>query len=488
VIDGRTPVIVGVGQVTWREGDAPEPVDLLAEATRAAIADTGARRVPGSIVSTRLVRMFSARYRDPGSLLATRIGASPGHTAYTGIGGHWPQTLVGRAADEIADGLDGVVLIGGAETWRTRLRYRSRGLRMPSTPQLGAAESGSVPAEDASLDLMSETEMQAGVVAPVHAYALIESALRAKLGRHPGEHARSIAQLWAGLSAAAATNSHAAVREPVTAARIGAADDSNRLISTPYTKLLTANNRVDQSAAVLLCSVATARRLRVPGDRWIFLHGASESSEVAYLSHRGDLASAPSIGDGARAALRAAGVGIDDIAHLDVYSCFPSAVQVAARELGIDLRRTLTVTGGLTFAGGPWNNYVSHALATMVAVLREDPGSYGLCTANGGVLTKHAFGIYSSVPPATHERVVRPAPRPPLVEADPAFVGKAHIEAATVAFERCGPDYAVVCARTPDGRRTWARTADRDIVATMIDTDTAGARADFAAGALRAIG
>ena len=41
--------------------------------------------------------------------------------------------------------------------------------------------------------------------------------------------------------------------------------------------------------------------------------------------------------------------------------------------------RDLTVTGGMTFAGGPWNNYVTHGVATMVGVLREDPGDLGLC-------------------------------------------------------------------------------------------------------------
>ena len=35
--------------------------------------------------------------------------------------------------------------------------------------------------------------------------------------------------------------------------------------------------------------------------------------------------------------LELAGVGVDDIDHVDVYSCFPSAVQVAAAELGLPL-------------------------------------------------------------------------------------------------------------------------------------------------------
>ena len=49
-----------------------------------------------------------------------------------------------------------------------------------------------------------------------------------------------------------------------------------------------------------------------------------------------------------------------------------AAVEIAASELGLPVdepTRPLTVTGGLTFAGGPWNNYVTHAIATMVGVV-----------------------------------------------------------------------------------------------------------------------
>src|SRR5690606_29330895 len=115
---------------------------------------------------------------------------------------------------------------------------------------------------------------------------------------------------------------------------------------------------------------------------------------------RADLGRSPAIAVGGARCLELGGVGVDDVAHLDLYSCFPSAVQIAAEELGIGLDRPLTVTGGLTFAGGPWNDYVTHSIATMVGVLREDPGAIGFVTANGGLISKHAFGLYSTTPPA----------------------------------------------------------------------------------------
>ena len=126
------------------------------------------------------------------------------------------------------------------------------------------------------------------------------------------------------------------------------------------------------------------------------------------MSERAGFTSSAAIGVAGNRALELAGVGIDDVAHLDVYSCFPSAVQLALRELGIDPGRQLTVYGGLCFAGGPWNNPVGHAIASMVGVLRDDPGSRGLVTANGGNVEKHAFGVYSHR--ATGRRVPVGAP------------------------------------------------------------------------------
>ena len=170
-------------------------------------------------------------------------------------------------------------------------------------------------------------------------------------------------------------------------------------MTLPYTKLLNSNIQTDQAAALILCSDAVARELGIDRERWVHPHAAGHAYDHWFVSEREDLHSSPAIRFAARAALEAAGAGIDEIAHLDVYSCFPSAVQIGCRELGIDPfaeTRPLTVTGGLTFAGGPGNNYVTHAIATLVERLREDPGSLGLTTAVGWYLTKHAVGIYGT--------------------------------------------------------------------------------------------
>src|SRR5262249_13703067 len=113
-------------------------------------------------------------------------------------------------------------------------------------------------------------------------------------------------------------------------------------------------------------------------------------------------AASPAIGATTRAALQHAGAALDDITHIDLYSCFPAAVQIAQRALGLaaDDARPGTVTGGLGFAGGPVNNYPTHAIPATVRRCRAEPESLGLTTALGWYLTKHAAAVWSTRPPA----------------------------------------------------------------------------------------
>jgi len=124
-LDPRTPVLVGAGQVNQRD-DAPdvEPVDLMAGAA----AEAADPRVLRALDSIRVVNLLSWRYRDPGLLLKQLIGAPDATTRYTGIGGNTPQALVNQACLDIQTGRTEAVLLVGAETWRTRMRLRARGI------------------------------------------------------------------------------------------------------------------------------------------------------------------------------------------------------------------------------------------------------------------------------------------------------------------------------------------------------------------------
>ena len=234
---------------------------------------------------------------------------------------------------------------------------------------------------------------------------MFEQAVRIAAGESPDDHRRRIGELWAQFSAVAADNPNAWSREKLTAEQIWQPSPKNRMISWPYTKLMNSNNMVDQGAALILTSVEKATYLQIPRERWVFPYAGADSHDTSAIGERAEFHTSPAIRVAGKRALELAGADIDDMDLVDVYSCFPSAVQVAANELGLpigDPNRPLTVTGGLTFAGGPWNNYVTHSIATMAEHLTSEPGRRGLITANGGYLTKHSFGVYGTEPP-THE-------------------------------------------------------------------------------------
>jgi acetyl-CoA C-acetyltransferase len=262
------------------------------------------------------------------------------------------------------------------------------------------------------------------------------------------------------------------------------------MVGFPYTKLMNSNNHVDQAAAILLASAGTAAALGVPRDRWVFPVSAASASDTPAISDRASLHASPALRCAGRAALRLAGVEPDELAHVDLYSCFPSAVEVAAAELGLPLDRELTVTGGLTFAGGPWSNYVSHAVAAMVGRLRADPGARGLCTANGGYLSKHAAGVYATRPSEhgfRHLDVQEEVDRLPRRQLAEGYQGEAVIEGYTVVHDRAGaPERAVAACLVPDGRRAWAISTHPDLLGAMVAEEFCGRPVRVRAGALDA--
>src|SRR5262249_39061000 len=152
-------------------------------------------------------------------------------------------------------------------------------------------------------------------------------------------------------------------------------------------------------AAVLLMSVAAARRFGVPEDRWVFLHGHADLRERT-LMERADLSSSPASVIAARHALEIAGITTADLAWIDLYSCFPAPVFNICDGLGLapDDPRGLTLTGGLPFFGGAGNNYSMHAIAEIVQRTRSHPGSFGFVGANGGIMGKYSVGVYSTTP------------------------------------------------------------------------------------------
>ena len=147
------------------------------------------------------------------------------------------------------------------------------------------------------------------------------------------------------------------------------------MIGFPYRKVVNSNEGVQQGTGLIVCSVGKARSLGIPTERWVFPQAGTDGADAHYVSNRTTFSGSPAIRIAGGRALSLAGVEAEALDHVDLYSCFPVAVQVAAHELGLSTDRDLTVTGGLPFAGGPWSNYVTHSIATMVERLRSTGGT-----------------------------------------------------------------------------------------------------------------
>jgi acetyl-CoA C-acetyltransferase len=477
-IDPRTPVIVGAGQVVRRDppdAEGCEPVTMMVDALRLAGEDSdGGERLLRRADSVRCVPVIGWPYGDAAALVAADLGARPRETVQScAVGGDGPQRLVNDTACAIAAGEIDVALIAGAEAVAA--------LRSAPAPAWRRQDEGVAPTRelDERREAVNEAELAAGTALPVTMYALIESAVRAGTGAEDAAHLSKIARTWSRFSEVAAGNPFAWISRAFTPAEIATPSAANRLVAAPYTKLLTANIQVNLGAGLILTSAQAATDAGVPTDRWVFIHAGAQAQDEWHVSERHTLAASPAIRALGRAVLEHAGLGIDEIAEIDLYSCFPSAVQVAAGELGLaldDPNRPLTVTGGLTFAGGPGNNYTTHAIATLVERLRAAPEGYGLVTAVGWYLTKHSIGIYSARPPrCPFASIDPPVENPPARRLLRTYAGPASVEAHTVTYARDGtPEALIATALTPEGDRILTRIADRGLIDQLSDGELTG--------------
>ena len=485
----REPVIVGVAQVSQREDDplaARSPLDLMVDAVSQAALDSGNPEILKSTNSIRVVRGMWG-YQNPAQSVAEKLHLTQIETGLTSLGGNYVQTLANQSFLDIQSGHSEIIVLTGAECGRTQSRARSAGLTLDWNPVSAAPGQNPVgkAQEITQPDIFigshrntrHQAELQRGIRHPIQYYPLFEIALRSASGETVSSHIERIATLWSGFSTVAKNNPDAWIQREYSAKEIATVTQSNRPVSLPYPKLMNSNNSVDQGAALIVTSSTKAKQLGIPRDRWIYPHASTEAWDHFHVSERDNLYSSPAIRLAAARLLELTNLDSRSFDYVDLYSCFPSAVQIAANEIGLPLNQPLTVTGGLTFAGGPWNNYVMHAIARTAILLRSNPTALALVTANGGLLTKHALCIYSGTPPqqpfawASLQKDVDNLYRRPVKA---SHEGEAAIETYTVMYENQAPSVAYAACLLDDGQRTWANIFDPDIIASMITSEFCG--------------
>lgn len=506
--DDNIPVVIGVGRITQRTGSdldrALDPIQLMAEASRRAAADAVAggaassSALLGSLGSVSTVMMLLEDrvpkgvppfYRNPSLALARQLGApAKARCAMSYHGGHAAQMLVNELAEKLSVGEIKLGIVAGGECLDTFMKATKAGrVQLPG----GAAVRDAVGRQYASdagakkfvwgddpnspapevigkvMRIASVHEAKHGLAAPATAYAIMDQALRCHLGRSIEDHLHHNAELFAGFSrvAAGAAAEHAWFPRARSAAELETVSPENRAVTMPgYPKYMNSVMDVDQAAAVMLATVGEARRLGVPESQWVYLHGTADAmEEPSSLLSRPEMHRSHALAAVGKELVASSGVAMDKVEIFDIYSCFPVAVEIACRELGLGEKRDgekLTLTGGLPYHGGPGNAYTLFGVVAMCEQLRKRPGAFGLVTANGGYVTKHSAGIYSTTPyAATHPGQPSWRRRDPeelqrrlqaeAVEVPVATVaeGRCRVESYTVEYGREGPTRAVVVGR-----------------------------------------
>ncbi len=477
--DDKMPILIGGGQLTQRTAqqnkfeESLDPMQLLYEAAKRALNDTGAADGLVPLIDNISVVRFTADSSEAGRLpigqytnaprsLGNRIGAKAKREYYTAAGGNTPQWLVNRTAEEIANGETTVALLAGSEDLATLIGALNKGMPLKWGEDAGGEPMNIGENRRGSSDI----ERAHALYFPVNTYPLFENGIRGHKKRTVREHQLALGRLFSPFSKVAAANPYAWFPTFRTPEEIATQADNNRYVGFPYTKYMNAIIQVDMAAAVVMTNVKTARELGVPESKWVYLHGCADANDIWHVSERVNYYSSPAIRTLGQKAFAMAGKTAAEMSFIDLYSCFPSAVEIGCAELGIceDDARGLTVTGGLPYFGGAGNNYVMHSIVTMMEKVRGKPGSFGLVTANGWYVTKHSLGIYSTTPvrgawqredPKTYQRDIDAMPHPE-VEAKPG--GEGTIETYTVMHDRGGPKMGIVIGRLGNGKRFLAHT------------------------------
>ncbi|MGH1422169.1 MAG: acetyl-CoA acetyltransferase [Hyphomonas sp.] len=488
----KLPVLVGVGQSlsqwdgTNGPAGAPSPLSLMVDASKAALADAGVEGLVDAIDTIAAVRIFEDSVRTaphpnghntnlPGTL-ARDIGASPERLIYEVVGGQSPQALVNEMARRISEGELDCALISGSEANRASKAARKHSV------EINWADSADTDFEDRGFgaELIAREEIKHGLVAAAYFYGLFENAIAARDGETRSQHRRTMAELFQPFSARAATNPYAQFPVEHSVEFLCTPSAKNYEYADPFLKWFIAQDAVNQGAAVIVMSHAKADELGIDPANRVYLHGAGDAAD-SLISRRPRLDGSWAMDMAVRGALESANAQASDIAHLDIYSCFPCAVASGASALGIDWRkdpRPLTLTGGLPFFGGPGNNYSLHGIAEMVSTLRANPGNLGLVLANGGWMSKESVGIYSTTPPAHFT-----APKLPQTASERLKLRAEDctgiVETFTVTHGRSGPENGIIFARLENGDRAIAKTDAEGLAILREDASPVGRKVDI---------
>ena len=326
----NTPVIVGVGDIIdRRKVDGPDPLTLLGQSSELALYDTGVKNIIDYLDAIGVVRFsvdFSTAtnqsrfgYSNFPRSLAKKIGSKKELCElYSGMGGNAPQVLL----EEISKKIHNNEIHEG----------------------------------------FSKEEKKHFMDLPSNVYPIFANAIRASKSQSSKEHLRECSELFSKFSKVASLNPYAWFQKFRTPEEIENISDSNRLVGFPYTKYLNSMIRVNMASSLVLMSEKLCKKLKVPQNKKVYIHGSCVLNDIWNVSKRPTLDESPAIRKCGKEALSQAGIS-------------------------------------LPYFGGPGNAYTMFSTSEIVKKIRSNPNEYGMVTANSWFLTKHAINIFSCKPP-----------------------------------------------------------------------------------------
>jgi len=476
-INEKTPVIIGQGQVRY---DVPKdlkkalgPADIAAEAVKRALLDAGVKdfnlieRLTPIRTFADSGPMFPSPFGTSNNMpkaISEKAGLSPHKLIYSSVGGDQPQTQVMETATALYEGECSMAVICGGEAIANMKSAMRAGVPLDWSDDLDAKSLNDEGPFPDGLILSSE-ELRHGLMQPVQFYALAETAHRLDLDMSVSDYQLKMGKLFEPFSKTASENPYSISNKGLSAADIATVNERNKIIVEPYNKAMVAKDGVNQGAAIIMTTLGQAKRLGFDHKSLIFLTGFAKAQD-GFLSERPDISNSNGLKLALQGALCSAGLKTSEIKYADLYSCFPIVVERAAQILEQANLQSFTLTGGLPFFGGAGNNYSLHAIAETVSVLRKDKkynkeGS-ALVYANGGFLTKHAAGVYSTQPPNydLQDRLVdfsHDMDASKSVEIESDFKGVARLLSYALSYKSGQPLSAVILAKTQEQKRVLAR-------------------------------
>ncbi|MDC3247823.1 acetyl-CoA acetyltransferase [Gammaproteobacteria bacterium] len=474
----NTPVVIGISSIQQKGSydDLDEALILMEKATQKAISDSTNPNIVNYIDQIQIPKGFW-KYRDPGKWIAKRNGMKSAKTTVTKIG-VLQQNLINTACKDIVDGKINASLIIGGEARYKKIQALKENKVFVET-ELNTNPDYYVKADH---DLQTQDERDELGLMAVGYYAILETAYRAQKKLSIQEHKEKISKLYEVFSKIAKENPDGWLDKSLTANEIIEASKSNPLQALPYNKFHCTSWNVNQASAIIICSENLANNLRIPSSKRVYPVASSESNHMIAPIQRPHLSK--SYG------LDLAVKFIKDVCRnnniepnlYELYSCFPIAVQMFSDSLGLNENQSKTVTGGMSFAGGPLNNYMIHSTVKMLSKIRSDHSNIGLVTGVSGMMTKQALALWSKKPlidfitkDVTEEAKLKEAP----VQMSEELEGMAKIIGYTIFKDNNGELKAVIYSEDSKKKRKVLISYDKEILKSMGEEEWVGKNIKF---------